>query len=76
MLTRCLAYICFVMASCGLLFAGGLLIAAIREEPQHFWLSTGLMLTVLLPTGCTALYRLLLRPVAVAPRLRSLTRCD
>lgn len=76
MLTRFLAYLCFIMASCWLLFAGGLLVAAIRQEPQHLWLSTGLMLTVLLPTGCTALYRLLLRSVAVAPRLRSLTRCD
>lgn len=56
MLTRYLAYICFITASCWLLFAGGLLFAAIRQEPQHFWLSTGLMLTVLLPTGCTALY--------------------
>lgn len=56
MLTRYLAYICFATASCWLLFAGGLLISAIREEPQHAWLSTGLMLTVLLPTGCTALY--------------------
>ena len=43
------------MASCWLLFAGGLLISAIREEPQHAWISTGLMLTVL-PTGCTARY--------------------
>lgn len=56
MLTRYLAYICFITASCWLLFAGGLLFATIREEPQNAWISTGLMLTVLLPTGCTALY--------------------
>ena len=56
MLTRYLAYICFATASCWLLIAGGLLIAAIREEPQNAWISTALLLTVLLPTGCTALY--------------------
>lgn len=56
MLTRYLAYVCFATAGCWLLFAGWLLISAIREEPHNAWISTGLMLTGLLPTGCTALY--------------------
>ncbi|MDJ0366927.1 hypothetical protein QMK33_17385 [Hymenobacter sp. H14-R3] len=54
--TRVLAYIAFIAAVCWTLFASWLLIITVLDDPQHAWLSIGLMSLVIIPTTCTALY--------------------